>query len=67
MNNMVTPQSNSNSTSQIEECPIERAVLTITSVNSETIVTEPDKTTVLSDLLISLKRFHNAVRWKAFF
>ena len=64
---MVTPQSNNHSTIHIEECPIERAVLAITSVTSEKFVTEPDKTTVLSDLLIGLKRFRNAVRWKAFF
>ena len=64
---MVTPQSNSNSTINIEECPIERAVLAITSVTSEKFVAEPDKSTVLSDLLIGLKRFRNAVRWKAFF
>ena len=64
---MVTPQNNNHSTINIDECAIERAVLAITSVTSEKFVTTPSRTNVLSDLLIGLKRFRNAIRWKAFF
>ena len=64
---MVTPQTNSHPTINIAECAIERAVLEITSVTSEKFVAAPNKTTVLGDLLIGLKRFRNVVRWKAFF
>ena len=64
---MVTPQTNSHPTINIAEWAIERAVLEITSVTSEKFVAAPNKTTVLGDLLIGLKRFRNVVRWKAFF
>lgn len=64
---MFTPQTNNHPAINIEECPIERVVLTIKSVNSERIVTLPNITTVLSDLLIGLKRFRNAIRWEALF
>ena len=36
-------------------------------MTSEKFVTTPNRTNVLSDLLIGLKRFRNAIRWKAFF
>ena len=64
---MVTPRLDSHSTINIEENDIESEVLAITSVTSEKFVAAPNKTNVISDLLIGLKRFRNATRWKAFF
>ena len=46
---------------------IEREVLSITSEILEKFVPEPNKASVLGDLLIGIKRFRNAVRVKAFF
>ena len=64
---MVTPQNNNHPTINIDGCAIERTVQAITSVTSEKFVTTPSRMNVLSDLLIGLKRFRNAIRWKAFF
>ena len=65
--NLVTPRLDSHSTIKIEESEIESEVLAITSVTSEKFVAAPNKVNVIGDLLIGLKRFRNATRWKAFF
>ena len=65
-NNTLTPKSNNNSIIYAEERFIERAVQAITSVHSDKFIVMPDKTYVLSDLLIGLKRFRNTVIWKVF-
>ena len=64
---MITPQTDSHSLFNNDGDDIESEVLAITSVTSEKFVAAPNKTNVISDLLIGLKRFRNATRWKAFF
>ena len=47
--------------------PLSEEVQAITRDTSEKYIIQPSKTQVLGDLLIGLKRFRNAVRWKEFF
>ena len=47
--------------------PIMEEVRHITRETSEKYIVQPSKRQVLADLLIGLKRFRNAVRWKEFF
>ena len=61
---MVTLQNNVDS--YIDDI-IKKEVLTITSVTSEKFIVTPNRSTVLSDLLIGSKKNRNATRWKAFF
>ena len=58
--NMVIPQPNI-------IYDIEREVQKVTSGISEKFVSEPSKANALSDLIIGLKRYKNAIRWKEFF
>ena len=64
---MVTPPPHVYSSTNLDANDVESAVIGITSVTSEKYVAAPNEETVLGDLLIGLKRFRNAVRWKAFF
>ena len=56
--NIVTPQN--------DIYDIEREVLKVTSGISEKFVSEPSKANALSDLMIGLKRYKNAIRRKQF-
>jgi len=58
---MVTPRKNN------LEIDIQSELLSITSETSEQFVAEPRKADTLSDLIIGLKRYKNAIRWKEFF
>ena len=46
---------------------IQREVLHVTSETLDKYLLAPNRNQILSDLLIGLKRFRNAVRWKYFF
>ena len=46
---------------------LRKEVLHVTSETSDKYVQAPDRSQILSDLLIGLKRFRNVVRWKWFF
>ena len=56
---MVKPQPNTYN--------IERAVQKVTSGISEKFVSEPSIANAMGDLIIGLKRYKNAIRWKEFF
>ena len=64
---MVTPRHDPNLLVNPSTFDIESEVLSITDVTSEKFVPGPSKDVVLGDLIIVLKRFRNAIRWKAFF
>ena len=54
-------------TSQPDVYDIEREVLKVTSGISEKFVAEPNRASAFCDLIIGLKRYKNAIRWKDFF
>ena len=46
---------------------LRKEVIHVTSETSDKYVQAPDRSQILSDLLIGLNRFRNVVRWKCFF